>query len=191
MNQLLVLNWLGPFSWPGFEPANNLEPIPAISGVYLQAFQNRHAFAVYAAGITRRRVAVRFKEHTRKYLNGEYTVLDVASAQQGIRNEIWHGWEYARSHRDEFVSRQDDITEAARKQLAAFRIFVAQPGNDERTLERIEATVMDLLYRQPAPLRDLPDRGMHLAPRRDTEAPIPVGSHCEHVLLGIPSEFAI
>jgi len=189
--QPVTLDWRGPFSWPGFERENGQQPIPSISGVYLQTFHNGRDFVVYAAGITRRRVSTRFREHTRKYLSGEYNVLHAPSAERGIRREIWHGWAYARSHQEEFVERQNEITEAVRGQLAAFRIFVADPGSENRLLERIEARIMALLYEQPSPFSELPDRGMHLAPRRPEEPPIPVVSKAACRLLGIPGRFDV
>jgi hypothetical protein len=84
---------------------------------------------IYAAGITRRPVPTRFKEHTRKYINGEYNVLDIATVQQGIRREIWHGWDYARKHREEIEERKLIIFDAVHKQLAGFCIFVAVLSN--------------------------------------------------------------
>jgi hypothetical protein len=191
LTQLLTLQWLGPFAWPDFESENALPSLPSISGVYLQTFRVQQGFAGYGAGITRRRVAVRFREHTRRFLNGEYTVLDVSAAERGIRREIWHGWGYARSHREEFITRQSEITEAARRQLAAFHIFVAAPGSERRLLERLEATIMSLLYQQPSPLSELPDKGMFLSGRRASEPPLHVVSQCVCELLGIPNQFDV
>ena len=88
--------WDGPYSWPTYETENKLPPIPKIPGVYLQTFEYQGGYLIYAAGLTRRPAPRRFREHTHKYMNGEYTVLDIAAVQQGIRKEIWHGWGYAK-----------------------------------------------------------------------------------------------
>ena len=80
--------WDGPFSWPQFEEQNGLPGLPWKPGVYLQTFEYRDGYLIYAAGITRRPVPVRFREHTRHYMNGEYNVLDPSAAEQGIRAEI-------------------------------------------------------------------------------------------------------
>jgi hypothetical protein len=191
VTQHLALNWLGPFAWPGFEATNGLPQLPPVVGVYLWTFQNGEDFVAYGAGITARRIAVRLREHTRKYLNGEYTVLDVPAARQGVRKEIWHGWGYARAHRHQFLERQTEITDAAKSQLGAFRIFVADPGHDRRLLHRTEAAIMGLLYDQPRPFSDLPDRGMALAGRHEDEPPIHVTSNTPHHLHGIPRTFDI
>ncbi len=121
---IIEANWKGPFSWPKFEGRNQLDPIPPISGVYLQTFEYQSGYLIYAAGLTRRSVPERFEEHTRKYMNGEYNVLDIDAVQQGIRQEIWHGWGYAREHREEFKEREVVILDAVCKQLAGFRIFL-------------------------------------------------------------------
>ena len=94
--------WAGPYAWPSFETQKDLQPVPQLPGLYLQTFEYQNGYMIYAAGLTRRPVPTRFKEHVRKYMNGEYNVLDVASAQKGIRKEIWHGWGYAKEHRNEF-----------------------------------------------------------------------------------------
>lgn len=182
----IEVTWDGPYGWPSFESKNNLHPIPKCPGVYLQTFEYQDGYLIYAAGITRRPVPTRFREHTRKYMNGEYNVLDIAAAQRGIRREIWHGWGYARKHRSEFEERKSIILDAVRKQLAGFCIFVANVRNAPRVCERLEASVMNNLYQQPSPFCDIPDRGMQLAPRWDSEEPIIVKNRCAVSLHGLP-----
>jgi len=84
----IEVKWSGPFSWPAYEHENTLCSIPNSPGVYLQTFAYQNGYLIYAAGITRRTVPARFKEHTRKYMKGEYNILDIASVQQGVRKEI-------------------------------------------------------------------------------------------------------
>lgn len=181
----IEVTWNGPYSWPAFEGENDLRPIPKISGVYLQTFGYQDGYLIYAAGLTRRPVSTRFREHTQKYMNGEYSVLDIAAVKQGIRREIWHGWGYARKHREEFEERRLIILDAVRKQLAGFCIFVTDLGREQRVLERLEASIMRNLYQQPPPICDIPDRGMQLAPRWDLEEPIIVKNNCAAVLHGL------
>ena len=187
----IEVEWQGPFSWPSYEDRNGLKPIPRLPGVYLQTFEYEAGYIIYAAGITRRPIPERFNEHTRNYLSGDYTILDVEAAQQGIRKEIWHGWGYAREHRSEFEKRKDEIVEAARRQLVDFRIFIANLGIEPRIHERLEASVMNNLYSQPSPFCDIPDRGMQLAPRRDSEEPIVIENICADVLHWLPIRLKI
>jgi hypothetical protein len=182
----LTLNWEGPFAWPGFESVAGLPSLPQKPGVYLQTFEYQNGYLIYLAGIARRPVSARFKDHTRKYLNGEYNVLDIDAARRGVRKEVWHGWGYARAHREEFEARKPEILEAVRRQLAGFCIFVADVGTGPRVLERIEAAVMNHLYRQPPPFCDIPDKGMYLAPRRPSEDPIRAENVCKAFLHGLP-----
>ena len=82
-------------------------------------------------------------------MNGEYNVLDIAAAQQGVRKRIWHGWTYARTHREKFEERKSTILDAVRKQLAGFRIFITDTVDmrrEARVLERLEAAIMRNLY---------------------------------------------
>ncbi len=154
----LEVFWSGPFSWPGFEEENSLPGIPHSPGVYLQAFDFQDGYLIHAAGITRRPVPIRFREHTRGYMNGEYNVLDPSEVKRGVRKEIWHGWEYARTQRNLFEERKSEIQQAVKKQLAMFRIFVADVGNQPRLFERIEAAIMDHQAQLPSPFCDIPDR---------------------------------
>ncbi|GIW31825.1 MAG: hypothetical protein KatS3mg071_1999 [Meiothermus sp.] len=186
-NQTITLRWEGPFAWPGFEQTVGLPPIPPKPGIYLQTFEHRGGYLIYLAGITRRPAPARFREHTRKYLNGDYNVLDVDAAQQGRRQEVWHGWGYARAHREEFEARKQEILEAVHRQLAGFRIFVGDVGDGPRLLERLEAAIMGCLYQQPPPICEIPDKGMFLAARRPAEPPITVRSVCSVVLHGLPA----
>ena len=186
--ETLDIFWEGPFSWPTFESTNSLQTIPQTSGVYLQTFEYKGGYLIHAAGLSRRPILARFREHTRKYMNGEYNVLNVSAAQCGVRQEVWHGWGYARAHRDEFEAHKVLILEAVQEQLAGFRIFTAsiESTKEDRILERLEASIMATLYGQLPPICDLPDRGMQLAPRRQSEKPIVAKNHCTAVLHGLP-----
>ena len=185
--------WKGPFSWPGFEGINFLPTIPQTPGVYLQTFEYKDGCLIYAAGLSRRPIFVRFKEHTRKYMNGEYNVLNISAAQRGSRQEVWHGWGYARTHREDFKKHKGSILEAVHEQLAGFRIFTAEieSTKEDRILERLEASIMAALYGQPPPICNLPDRGMRLAPRQQSEHPIEVENYCSTLLHGLPSSLKI
>ncbi len=178
--------WEGPYSWLGFERDNLCPTIPKLAGVYLMTFEYQNGYLIYAAGLTRRPIRTRFREHTKKYLNGEYTVLELCAAREGIRKEVWHGWGDARTHREEFEERHAAILDAVQKQLAGFRIFVTSIEG-VRILERLEASIMANLYKQPSPICDLPDRGMQLAPRWNSEETIIVKNHCAFTLHGIPA----
>ncbi len=189
----LNIVWNGPYSWPGYENENLLSPLPNLAGVYLQTFEYRDGYLIYAAGLTRRPVSQRFREHTKCYMNGEYTVLDYDSAQKGIRKEIWHGWGYARDHRDEFENQKSEILESVIVQLEGFRIFIADLGKEKesRIHERVEASVMNNLYRSSPPICDFPDKGMQLSPQQESEEPILVKNNCDGLLHGLPEHMKI
>ena len=191
MSNTIQANWNGPYCWPAFEDPTGLKPIPKLPGLYLQTFEYKSGYMIYAAGLTRRPVPARFKEHTRKYMNGEYNVLDINAAQQGIRKEIWHGWDYAKEHRAEFDERKLEIIDAVQNELEGFRIFVADVGEEPRILERLEASIMENLYHQPSPFCDIPDKGMFLSPRWESEEPIVIESDCLVTIHGLPRRLEI
>jgi hypothetical protein len=106
--------------------------------------------------------------NTREYLNGTYNVLDITAMQAGFRKEVWHGFWMTKQRPQaklaEYKERQPEIQKAVRKQLAGFLIFTAAIGTRPRILERLEAAIMEALYKQPMPLCDIPDRGMMARP---------------------------
>lgn len=181
----------GPYCWPEFETGSNSRPLPRQPGVYLQTVEYQDGYLIYCAGLTRRSMPTRFREHTRKYMSGDYTVLDIAAMQQGVRREIWHGWGWTPEKRADFEVRNKEILDAAIKQLEGFRIFAADVGTGPRILERLEASIMYNLYEQPSPFCDIPDRGMMLSPRWDSEAPIIAENRCTAQLHGLPPRMEI
>lgn len=187
----ITVIWQGPFSWPSYESKNHMPPVPQVSGVYLQTFEYDEGYIIYCAGITRRSVYVRFKEHSHAYTEGSYNVLDVDAIRQGVRKEIWHGWDYARKHPEEFEERKDLILGAVDKQLIAFSIFVAELGNEPRLLERVEAGIMQNLYQQPSPICDIPDQGMYLSAKWDSEDTIVIKNECPFLFHGLPNYLEI
>ena len=78
-----------------------------------------------------------------------------------------------------------------RKQLAGFRIFSTDVSPQPRILERIEAAIMNNLYQHPLPFCDIPDRGMHLEPRRISENRIIAKNKCPVILRGLPTYLEI
>ncbi len=192
MSKKIQLIWQGPFCWPKFDSAS-AAPFDLIlvdaCGIYLWTVEYCDGFLIYAAGITRRSFQERFREHTRHYLNGVYTIFDVIALQQGIRTELWHGfWMKKRSTKKqkEYESRREEIVEAARNQLSVFRIFVAQVDPTPRILQRLEASIMNTLYTSAVPISEIPDRGMMLAPRWQSERPIIAKNIAPVKLHGLP-----
>lgn len=187
-NKSLTIDWSGPFGWPKFE--GDLPSIPEQPGVYLMTVKCKGGYLIYGAGITRRSIPLRFREHTRKYLDGVYNVLDPSAMQRGVRKVVWQGFwmgeERSPRKQAEFDRRRVKITIAVCRQLAGCRIFVANIGTKPRILERLEAGIMNKLDNQPTPFRDIPDQGMMLAPRWESEIPIAVNNKCSVILHGLP-----
>ena len=178
------LIWQGPFSWPGFEINNELKPIPNIKGVYLFSFDFKEGYLLYAEGITnstKRRIST----HTREFRKGHYNVLDINSAKNGERKEIWHGWQYAKSHPDEFIQNKETILKAVDNQLQSFRIFIAEIS-DTRKSERIEAAIMQNIYTSQEHWSELADRGMFLKGRYNSEIPIKIKNLSSGKIYGLP-----
>lgn len=189
--ETIEVNWTGPYSWPKFETESDLPSIPKHSGVYLQTIEYKEGYLIYAAGLTRRPIPTRFREHTRKYISGDYTVLDIVAMQHGVRKEVWHGWGWTPEKRTKFEQQRPTISVAVRRQLAGFRIFVANIGTQPRLLERLEASIMLNLYQQTPPFCDIPDTGMMLTPKWDSERSIFVTNRCTVLLYGLPSKLKI
>lgn len=177
------IEWKGSFSWTGFEKDNE-DQLPNIPGVYLFTFEYKDGFLLYCAGITKT-IRRRIQQHSREFRKGNYTVFNVDSAQNGEREEIWHGWQYAKTHQDNFQKNKEYFREAIEKQLSAFRVFHAEI-QDKRLRERIEASIMLNIYLSKEPWSELADRGMHLRERYNNEMPINLNNICKHKIYGLP-----
>ncbi|MBN2091847.1 hypothetical protein JW964_19685 [candidate division KSB1 bacterium] len=184
-----AIEWSGPFSWPGYEHLTKLSPIPEVEGVYLFTFPYNDGFVLYCAGITKS-MKRRLRDHTREYRKGNYTILDVSYAIKGVRQEIWHGWEYAKAHRDEFEKNRNEILQAVENQLCAFRIFIAEM-HDTRKRGRLESAFMNNLYLNKEDWADLADRGMFLKGRYNSEMPILIKNICNYKIYGVPTTIEI
>jgi hypothetical protein len=194
---VIELRWEGLFRWPGHSfqgEAKSLDDAMMVSrcGVYLWTVEHCDGYLIYTAGITCRPFVKRFREHTRAYLNGVYTIFDVPSLREGIRKEIWHGfWFKKRSIEKQkaYESRADELRMAANELLLNYRVFVAPVDPMRRLLERIEAAIMQTLYAAIGPAAVRPDRGMALAPRWSKEQPVLVRNVAPVLLHGFPREF--
>src|SRR5579862_9409245 len=152
--KLIELTWQGPFRWPGCDGEGQgivlAESVAGLaSGVYLWTVEYLDGFLIYAAGVTRRPFVNRFREHTRAYRNGIYTLFDLHSLKQGVRKEIWHGfWTKKRpiEKQHEYDNRREELQRATDEQMMTFRVFVASVESVPRLSERIEAAIMNTLY---------------------------------------------
>jgi hypothetical protein len=189
----LEIIWEGPFDWPSNE-SENLD-FPTYPGIYLWTVDYYlGGYIIYAAGITRRPIEMRFQEHTRNIFRGVYTLFDLEALKHGHRKEIWHGlWMGKRPPKkeEEFERRKSELENVARKHLRTYRIFTAKVPVDDRVLERLEAAIMNNLYEQPNLFSKIPDRGMYLSPRWDTESPIAIKNECKVELHGITEHMSI
>lgn len=131
---------------------------------------------IYFAGLTTRPFKTRVKEHIKEYRKGTYTIFDTESLLNGKRVEIWHGMWFKKATKtpemmNKFILRSNELQPEIEKLLSTFRIFLAPLNVDKRALWRIEAAIMNNLYKANEPFKNIPDKGMHLSPRWKRETP--------------------
>lgn len=177
---------LGPFGWPKHE--NGLPSLLDIPGVYLMTVKHQEGFLPYGVGVTRRPAKKRFMEHSRFYVKGEYNILDLNAAQNGSRKVLWKGWGWTTEKRADYETRKNEIITFAKHQMSGTRIFIIDMGITHRLLERMEATIANLFYKQDDILFD---RGMLCMPRWESEEPVIVTIQSTFKLYGIPTEIEI
>lgn len=187
------LDWQGPL---GLLPSSADYYRDALAarkpGIYLWAFEYHNGYLIYGVGLTSQPLAKRIGQHIPNFRSGQYTVLNGLSAQRGVRDEFWHGmWEGFNSpaRQAERVSRQAEIRHAADEMLGTMRVFLANLPPERRVLGRVESAIMQLLYSAASPICDLPDKGVHLEPRRPSEPPLIMHSNARVILHGLPSRF--
>ena len=156
-NGVIEVTWSGPYSWPGFEAESNLSPIPKGHGAYLLNCKTANGYIVYGVGITRRSVRTRLREHTKKYLIGDYTVLDMNAMREGAHRALARvGLDFRKARRNS----NDAMTNWSSRSSATRRLSylrwntTAGPGvpggcNHERPLFRAHA-----LLRNTGPRHD-------------------------------------
>lgn len=189
---MLKADWSGPFSWPGFEPENGLSSVPEIPGIYLFTVKSgENEYLIYAAGFTQRPIPKRLREHTGKYRNGDYNILDPECMSYGHRRLIWKGWGWSEEKRAEYEIRKDEILTAADRQLCEMRLFVSNMTTDRRLLARVEGAIMKHLDKCEPPMCNIPDVGMSLSTCWENEEPITMKNSCSSVLRGLPDELSI
>jgi hypothetical protein len=176
----------GPYGRPKFEGQRPM--LPSVRGVYLLAFEHRDGFLPYWVGVTRRAMRMRFAEHARKQLAGDYNVLDVDGARQGVRKVVWRGFGRTPDKRADFAARRSEIEILAKRQLIGTCIFVMDLGATPRLLERIEAGIANHYYMKDDSLFD---RGMFLTSRWQNEEEVVVTFRCSSLLHGFPPRLAI
>ena len=150
--------------------------------------KHQDGFLPYGVGVTRRPARNRFVEHTRSYVNGEYNILDLDIAQQGIRKVIWKGWGWTSEKRADYEARKSEIIAIAQRQMLGTYIFIIETGITPRLLERIEASIANHFYKQDEILFD---RGMLCMPRWESEEPLIAIFQCNSKLYGLPFEIEI
>ncbi len=195
----LQLNWHGPSRWPGLAHQGCYEDLEGAGiasdcGVYLWTVEHEGGFLIYTAGITRRPFRERFREHTREYQSGVYTIFDVPSLMRGERKKIWPGFWYRKrppALEQEYERRKPELIVALDALLSAYRVFVAPLPPVPRVLKRVEAGIMNALYAAGGAASAVPDRGMALSPRWDSESPLLVRNTVGVVLHGMPLELEV
>ena len=104
----------------------------------------------------------------------------------GVRKELYRGWGYARDNPEIFENYKDHILLSVDKQMASFRVFVDAISSKPFVLERLEAAIMKTLYQEPAPVCDIPDRGIFLAAKKEGEEAITIKNIYSSLLHGLP-----
>jgi len=183
------IQWKGPFSLPKYEKETGLNSIPDLSGVYLFCFKYEDGYLIEAAGITKS-TKTRISTHVREYKKGNYNILNMNYLERGIREEIWHGWGYAKDNREEFNNKKEIILPAIEKQLQSYRIFLYE-NNDKRIRERMEASIMINIYTSKESWADISPRWMFLKGRFNCEMPIEITNITSDKIYGLPEKMEI
>lgn len=190
----LTLEFKGPFLWTAAAGATLFDQPDALSGgVYLWTIEFCEGYLPYLAGHTMKSFHARFQEHTRLYFSGVYTVFDSGALRRGTKAKIWPGLWYLKDKRDErqaeFRARYTELLPHISELLSLWRVFLAPLPTNRRVLERIEAAIMNSLYAGPPIVRDFPDRGMRLLPRRKAEEEVRIRVSAPALIYGLSDTF--
>lgn len=198
-SERIDIEWQGPFLWAGVEARDGNvriedSQIAREAGIYLWTVPHERGYLIYAAGQTTRPIVTRLREHSSAHRSGFFTLFDMDELKRGRRVEIWHGsfgGKLTPERERDFYERHEQIHSAAQEQIAEFRVFVGPVQPDRRLLARIEAGIMDSLYAAPIPFSEVPDRGMSLSRRWDSEPPIRVNNLHAEELHALPASIVV
>ena len=176
---------IGPFGWPKHE--NGKVPLPSCSGVYLMAFEYGEGFIPYGIGLTSRPIRQRFMEHTRKFISGNYNILDLEAATNSERKIVWKGWGWSPEKVIKYQENKDEVVTSAISQLMATYIFVIELPKLIR-MERLEAALVNHFHDYG---NTLIDKGMQLSKRWEKEDPIELRLQIKSMIYGLPKVIQI
>jgi len=188
---------IGPFAWLPTEGDSTRSVFTApeanVAGVYLVAIETPNGWLIHSVGQTSCSVDERFRQHTREFLAGTYSVYDVDALREGRLHERWRGlWKGkdAVQRYDKYLERAGEIAPYTRMLLRALRIYVLPIEADKRLLHRLEAAIVKALRDAPR-AQDVIEDGYRLSSRWDDEKPVIVERLDGPEFVGLPRRIGI
>ena len=162
-------------------------------GIYLHAVQQLTGdYLVTYVGETTASFYRRTKEHVIQTLGGNYRVIDMDLARQGVERFLWDGL-WRRGTRDrmpQFITRYEELAPVIKAHLQGHDVFVAPLDGEARLLRRIKGALAQQLRAFPAASNLLPE-GIRYVVRRREEAAINIVISANDRVEGLPLELTI
>lgn len=183
---------LGPYEWYG-PKSIFLQSESEKFGIYLWAITFEEKYLVYYVGETGVSFADRFLDHTKSYLHGLYRIYDPAQFVKGKKALVWEGmWkkdlEKPTFRIVKFLERYSELSKAAYDLIGTFRIFLIPLNSEKRLRQRIEASISDVLLKQPNLVGEFQDGDIRYMSRQPNEKPVKVSIKSGEQILGLPRE---
>ncbi|KXW55483.1 hypothetical protein [Ferrovum sp. PN-J185] len=175
----------GPFGWPNYEDSKPV--LPTKSGVYITCFAYEDSYIPWGVGVTKRKFRTRFMEHTTKFINGDYNILNYEKAIQARRQLAWKGWTWTEEKKAIFLQNKAEILKDAVTQLISTYIFIIELEGIIR-LERLESALVDNFHSKG---NILIDTGMMLSRRWHNEEIINVSFNRHSIIHQLPMSLTI
>lgn len=195
MNDVITLDWNGPYNWHGSDGKCLFERQEAkLPGIYIWTIPYQDSYLTYYVGETKRSFAVRFEEHTKEYIAGIYPTYEPQLFLQGNKTMVWDGmWEKSKRHlMGQFLSKHLlELAPITLEFLGLFQLFLITYDGEKRMLERIESAIAVHLYKQPGIVGSFQDKGIRYKPRSEGEEPINIEFKKPLPILGIPEELIV
>jgi hypothetical protein len=195
MNESIVVNFIGPFSWLGTEDSSSIFDSPEShkKGIYLWAVNIEAGYLIYYVGITARSFSERMKEHLKEHFAGFYHLNKSAEFKKGIRKPIWPGMYDVEKKISliELASHHAILSGEIYELAKIYRFFIAPIDNDKRLIERTESALANHLYQQEGIVGTFQEKGIRYRPRLQTEKPLFASFKAPANILGLPERLEI
>ena len=190
----IVLEWQGPFEFSSLAGRSIFSAEAGKGrGIYAWGVETPNGLLPHYVGETDTSFSRRHLEHFKAYADGTYSTRNGELFGNGKEDVVFPGRYWKKgvpiNHHQPFIDGFAEMAKHIVTMLGTIRIYVAELSTDQRTRRRVEAGLVDGLYRAPEEARSLFAKGYRTWRRRVSEDVILVDCANPPPIVGFPLSF--